>query len=92
MTLLDPDLLRSKADQFDSGLRGYQKIDVAAYLGRIALAVEVLGEDSGPLPALPADFQPDAIREKEFDIVWRGLDRDEVRAFLGQLANELQGG
>ena len=45
--LLDPDLLRSKADEFDSGLRGYQKNDVAAYLGRIALAVEVLGEESG---------------------------------------------
>mgnify|MGYP007097272327 CR=1 FL=1 len=29
----------------------------------IALAVEVLGEESGPLPALPADFQPDAIRQ-----------------------------
>jgi len=65
MTLLDPDLLRSKADDFESGLRGYQKTDVAAYLGRIALAVEVLGEESGPLPALPADFQPAAIQAKE---------------------------
>ena len=88
--LLDPDLLRSKADAFDYGLRGYQKHDVAAYLGRIALAVEVLGEDTGPPPALPADFQPDAIRTHEFDVVWRGLDREEVRAFLTQLADELE--
>ena len=88
--LLDPDLLRSKADAFDSGLRGYLKHDVAAYLGRIALAVEVLGEDTGPPPALPADFQPDAIRTHEFDVVWRGLDREEVRAFLTQLADELE--
>ena len=92
MTLFDPDLLFSKADEFDSSLRGYQKSAVAAYLGRIALAVEAAGSNTNLPSALPDDVQPDAIRIHEFDIVWRGLDREEVRAFLSQLANELEGG
>ncbi len=49
MTLFDPDLLFSKADEFDSSLRGYQKSAVAAYLGRIALAVEAAGSNTNPV-------------------------------------------
>jgi DivIVA domain-containing protein len=88
--MMDAAQVRAKHETFDTAFRGYQKKDVAAYLGRLALAFEVMGDDASHLPELPSDFRPAAIRGHEFDIGWRGLDQTQVRAYLAELSTELE--
>lgn len=88
--MMDAAELRAKHETFGTTLRGYKKKDVAAYLGRLALAFEAMGDDASHLSELPADFRPAAIRAHKFDIAWRGLDQTQVRACLAELSAELE--
>jgi len=88
--MVSPQALRAKAGSFMLGLRGYAPTDVEAYLERIATMVEVFGEDADHATAFPNHLGPGAIRGKEFPIVWRGFDRDEVRAYLQELGNDVE--
>lgn len=82
--------IRGQVHTFELRLRGLHPDEVQAYLARIALIFEILGDDSGPLPAIPAEAGVDAIRRKEFTTVWRGFDGDQVYAYLDTVASELE--
>lgn len=88
--MMTSDAVRAKASTFELSLRGFHPDEVESYLARIALVFEVLGHESGPLPAIPAEASPDAIRRHGFTTVWRGFDTDEVAAYLDEVATELE--
>lgn len=87
--MITPDTVRAKADTFDVGLRGFHSEEVRAYLSRIALILDVIGDEPGPLPALPPDIRPAAIRQQKFTVAWRGCNPEQVAAYLDEVATHL---
>ena len=87
MSLLDPAMMRAK--EFATVFRGYDPREVSAYLGRIALVIEVVAE-TGTLEHVPATFTVEGLRARTFARIWRGYDVDEVRAYLDAVASEAE--
>lgn len=82
--------IRSKHGTFKVRLRGYDPDEVRVYLARFALVAEAVAGPADEETELPSDLMPPNLGNKEFEEIWRGLDRKQVREYLDQLSKDLQ--
>lgn len=87
--MVDATQVRAKAASLPMSLRGFDKQEVMSYLGRVALAVEALGATDS-LSDLPPELTPQAIRQQDFTLAWRGYNRVQVGVYLAEIADGIE--
>lgn len=86
--LPEPERIRRR--EFPTVRRGYDSVQVRAYLKTIADVVARLPNQDLTMGLPVKGLRPNDIRRREFSVVRRGYDQEDVREYLTMLGEALE--